>query len=293
MPANSRFRKVFKRALFPLIPESGYAFFQALGKALDISRGSWYEPELDLIPYALHPGESALDVGANFGLYSYHLSRAVAPSGRVYAFEPVPFTSTTLAMVARLLRFRNVVLVPKGCGDHAGTITFTVPVQEAGSLSAGQAYVAGRVDDRPGKEEQVRWNATRDLRAEVVVLDSFLPECPNLSLIKCDVEGFELPVFRGARRLIERDHPTVICEIVPWFLEGFNFALSELVGFFTDRGYALFRYVGERDQGRLKTVRMDEIVEDNYVFIHPRWLSRFLPLLEPKTAESALDGHVL
>jgi FkbM family methyltransferase len=279
MPANSLLRRVFKQAVFPLIPERGYAFFQAASKAWDIARGAWYEPELDLIPYALQPGESALDIGANFGLYSYHLSRAVAPSGRVYAFEPVPFTSMTLAMVARLLRFQNVVVVPKGCGDRAGSITFTVPVQEAGAISAGQAYVAGRVDDRPGKEEQVRWNSTRDLTAEVVVLDAFLPACPKLSLIKCDVEGFELPVFRGAKRLIESDYPTVICEIVPWFLEGFKFPLSELVGFFTDRGYELFRYVGERGRGKLKAVRMEDIVEDNYVFIHPRWLSRFSPLL--------------
>src|SRR5882724_10315606 len=256
MPADSRVRRVVKRVLFPLVPERVYAFFQAVSKAWDIVRGSWYEPELDLIPYAVQPGESALDIGANFGLYSYHLSRAVSSSGKVYAFEPVPFTSTTLAMVARLLRFRNVVLVPKGCGDRAGTVSFTVPVQAAGSLCAGQAYVKGRLDDRPGKEQQVRWSATRDLSSEIVVLDTFLPNCPNLSLIKCDVEGFELPVFRGAKRLIERDHPTVICEINPWFLEGFNFSLSELVGFFTDRGYSLFRYQGQRGEGRLTPTRM-------------------------------------
>jgi len=279
MPANSLLRRAFKRTVFPLIPERGYAFFQAAGKAWDIARGSWYEPELDLIPYAVQSGESALDIGANFGLYSYHLSRAVTPLGKVYAFEPVPFTSMTLAMVARLLRLQNVVLVPKGCGDHAGTITFTVPIQEAGAISAGQAYVAGRVDDRPGKEEQVRWNATKDITAEVVVLDSFLPKCPKLSLIKCDVEGFELPVFRGAKRLIEGAYPTVICEIVPWFLEGFNFQLSELVGFFTDRGYELFRYVGERGRGKLTPVPIEEIIEDNYVFIHPDWRSRFASLL--------------
>jgi len=89
-----------------------------------------------------------------------------------------------------------------------------------------------------------------------------------------------LPVFRGARRLIERDHPTVICEIVPWFLEGFRFSLSELVSFFTDRGYGLFRYVGEKRQGKLKPIPMEEIEEDNYIFIHPRWIDRFKPLLE-------------
>jgi len=280
MPANSLARNIFKRVVFPLVPESVYSFFQAVSKAWDIRNGSWYEPELDLIPYALLSGEAALDVGANFGLYSYHLGRTVDPRGKVYAFEPIPFTSKTLAMVARILRFRNVIVVPKGCGEQSGTITFKVPVADAGSFSTGQAYVADRLDDRPGKEIQVRWKGTRDLTAEVVVLDEYLKESRPVRLIKCDVEGFELPVFRGARRLIQRDHPTVICEIVPWFLEGFHFSLAELIAFFTDQGYELFRYVGERRQGRLQPTRTEDVVEDNYVFIHPDHRSRFLPLIK-------------
>jgi FkbM family methyltransferase len=278
MGTDSAIRRIFKRTMFPLVPESAYCFFQALAKAWDIQNGTWYEPELDLIPHAVRPGESVLDVGANFGLYSYHLSRAVHSSGRVYAFEPIPFTGATFAIVAKMLRFQNVELIPKGCGDHAGTMTFTVPLQEAGGISAGQAYVSGRVDDRKGKEQQVRWKKTKELTSEVVVLDDFLPEFSKLTFIKCDVEGFELQVFRGAKRLIDRDSPTVVCEINPWFLEGFNFRLSELVEFFLDRGYGLYRYVGQRGKGWLEPVRMEDIVEDNYIFVHPRWIWRFAGL---------------
>jgi FkbM family methyltransferase len=280
MPPHSFIRRVFKRTAFSIVPEQAYQFIQAGSKAWDIARGSWYEPELDLIPYGVRAGESALDVGANYGLYSYHLSRAVHPSGKVYAFEPVPFTSATFSIVSRLLNFRNVELVPKGCSDRSGTVAFTVPIQEAGCISAGQAYVKGRLDDRPGKEKQVRWGATRDFVAEVVVLDEFLEKCSNLTFFKCDVEGFELPVFRGALRLIERHRPTVVCEINPWFLQGFQFCLSDLVGFFTDMGYTLYRYMGEGTKGRLNAVHLHDIVEDNYVFIHPRWRPRFAHVLE-------------
>ena len=51
------------------------------------------------------------------------LSRHIG-DGRIYAFEPVPFTHRTLRQVARLLRFRNVEIIPKGCSDKAGEITF-------------------------------------------------------------------------------------------------------------------------------------------------------------------------
>jgi len=38
----------------------------------------------------LREGMTVMDVGANWGLYSLLASRAVGPSGKVYAFEPVP-----------------------------------------------------------------------------------------------------------------------------------------------------------------------------------------------------------
>ena len=277
MGANSAARRLAKLALYPVLNEHTYVYFQALAKAWDIRQGRWSEPELDLIPLAVRAGETALDVGANYGLYSYHLARVRGV--RVYAFEPVPFTFRTLALVARLLRFRGVELVEKGCSDRAGRISFTVPVQASGAMAAGQAYIGGRDDARAGREKQVRWAATRDVTAEVVALDEFLPRVESLSLVKCDIEGAELLCFRGAERLIGEHLPAVICEINPWFLEGFGIRLEELLGFFEARGYRLYRYVEDGGRRRLREVPAAEVEEDNYVFIHPSRLERFAGLL--------------
>jgi len=100
MGANSLARRLLKKVLFPFLDKRGYQLIQCVAKAWDIRTGSWSEPELDLIPFAVQKGESVLDIGANYGLYTYHLSRAVGPSGRVYAFEPVPFTTATLRLVS-------------------------------------------------------------------------------------------------------------------------------------------------------------------------------------------------
>jgi FkbM family methyltransferase len=280
MGANSAARRLLKRLLYPVLNEHTYLYMQAVSKAWDIRAGKWSEPELDLIRYALAPGETALDLGANYGLYSYHLSRRVGREGRVYAFEPVPFTHRTLAVVARLLRLSNVEVVPKGCSDRAGQITFTVPVQTSGAMAAGLAYIGGRNDDRAGKEVQVRWASTRDVTAEVVALDEFLPPLERLTLVKCDIEGAELFAFRGAERTIERHLPSVICEINPWYLEGFGVRLEELTGFFFEKGYELYHYRNDEGRGRLRPVTTDEVVEDNYAFIHPTRRERFAALLQ-------------
>jgi FkbM family methyltransferase len=279
MGANSAARRLLKRMLYPVLNEHTYKYIQALSKAWDIRSGKWSEPELDLIPLAVRPGETVLDIGANYGVYSYHLSRAVGSSGRVYAFEPVPFTFATLQLVARILRFHNVGLLEKGCSDKGGEITFAVPVQPSGAIAAGQAFVGRRNDDRAGKEKQVRWSGTRNIVCEVITLDEFLPQPAELSFIKCDIEGAELFAFRGAEKLITSHLPTVVCEINPWFLEGFGVRLEELTDFFFSKGYGLYFYDTERGNRQLKAVGLNDVVEDNFVFIHPRRRDRFAALL--------------
>lgn len=273
MPAHSPARRAAKRLLRPLLNDRVYGLVQAISIARDIRAGAFVEAEMDLVPSALLPGETALDIGANLGMYLPVLSRAVGRDGHVYAFEPIPYTVATLRRVVRLLRLRNVTINAQGCSERAGHMTFTVPLQESGALMTGQAHIADRDDDHSGKEAQVRWQRTTTIDAEVVALDDCLPQLAEVSLIKCDIEGGELHAFRGAAELIALNHPTVICEINPWFLDGLGIRLAELTGFFAAKGYSLYSYDDARR--RLDRVTdLDQVVEDNYVFLHPDKRSR-------------------
>lgn len=278
MGANSLVRRAIKAALAPVLNETTYVYVQGISKAIDIRNGNSAEPELDLIPLAVRPGDTVLDLGANYGYYTYPLSRAVGPTGHVYAFEPVPFTYRALTLVTRWLRLSNVTLVPKGCSDKPGVVEFTLPLQNSGAPSAGQAHIGSRNDNRPGSETQVRWTATTRVQCEVVALDDFLPPLTNLSLIKCDIEGAELLAFRGAARIFDVHQPSVICEINPWFLDGFGLRLDELLSFFFERGYGLYHYTPRKT---LAVTAPEAVTEDNYVFLHPRRLAPFAALIEP------------
>src|SRR5262249_27094153 len=124
-----------------------------------------------------------------------------------------------------------------------------------------------------------RWNRVQEVQCPVVALDEALPPVPRLSFIKADIEGAELLAFRGAARLIDRHLPTVLCEINPWFLEGFGIRLEELTGFFFDRGYSLYRY--DRHTRRLLRITdLGEVTEANYLFLHPARAKRFAQLFD-------------
>lgn len=293
MAGNSLPRRVVKRLLAPMLGEGTYSVLQAVAMGWDIRRGAWYEAEIELLPLAVRPGETAIDIGANFGLYAYHLSRAVGASGKVWSFEPIPFTARTFKIIQRALGFGgNVELVAKGCGEKAGNLAFTVPVMKTGAISAGLVHM-GRNDDRPGKEKYAQFE-TREVVCDVVALDDFLSAESNggaVSLIKCDIEGADLFAMRGARKTLEKHHPTVIIEITPWYLEGFGLKVEDLTRFFDELGYRCYRYdngspvgsykkhASDPSRRRLIPTRAEDVYEDNWVFIHPERAARFGDLL--------------
>lgn len=263
MAADSGARRAIKRVARRALGDRGYAWLQAVAMSRDIRSGAWHEPELELVPLAVAAGDTVLDIGANYGVWSWHLSRAVGPDGVVHAYEPVPFTVRTLRQVLRRLGVRNVRVHAAACGEAPGTLSLRVPLQTSGAISAGQAHFADRRDDRPGREAHVRHDDATDVECPVIALDD--EGLGEVSFLKADIEGAEHLAFRGARRLIERDRPTIVVEINPWFLDGFGLDVAALVTPFFDLGYALHRY----DGGRLLAVAVDEVIEDNYVLLHP------------------------
>lgn len=277
MGANSALRRGVKRVTRGVLGDRSYGWLQAGAMARDIARGRWSEPELELIPLAVSPGDTVLDLGANYGLWSWHLSRAVGSGGTVHAYEPVPFTVATLRRVLSLLRRSNVDVHAVACGAEPGTLVLRVPVQTSGAISAGQAHFAARNDDRPGHEAHVRWSDASAVSCPVVVLDDFHADGPEITFLKSDIEGAEALAFAGARRLLERDRPTVVVEINPWFLEGFGLDVDALLAPFYELGYRLLRYDDARR--RLVDVASRDVVEDNYVLVHERRAERLSSLL--------------
>ena len=132
MAGNSLPRRFVKKFIVPFIPEGMRQYIQAAAMIKDFRDNNLIkakEPEALWARKHLKPGETALDVGANFGLYTYHLSKAVGDTGKVVSFEPIPATATTLKKVCRLLRLKNVSIVEKGCSNEPGVIKFSVPLQ--------------------------------------------------------------------------------------------------------------------------------------------------------------------
>ena len=142
-------------------------------------------------------GTIAVDVGANIGIHTLVLSRCVGRTGRVYAYEPLEALYRRLTTNLSLNSAGNVTARPYGAGEKAGTIAFD---DHAGDFNIGK----GRFD--PGGAGTIQ---VRTLDDELRGVDA------PVSLIKIDVEGYELPVLKGACDTLQRHRPVLLIEYNP------------------------------------------------------------------------------
>jgi FkbM family methyltransferase len=237
-PPETAWRDAAKRVFWRLLPRSAYQRLLAYSKARDFASGRFREPELDLVAALVEAGDTAVDVGANHGMWTLALSPAVGEAGRVYSFEPVPFTFGVLSAVARRARLANVTLVNKGCSDRVATMAMTVPLQSSGAGDDLQAHLAQRGGEGDAGESV-------DVSCEMTTLDSTLAGVAGVSLLKLDIEGAELLALRGAAGLIARERPAIVCEVDAAFLAGFGQEPRDVVEFLGQWGYEAHRYDGE------------------------------------------------
>jgi len=266
MPAQSLPRKLVKKFVVPTLSDGMRQNLQALAMVKDILDHSGIdsgEPEVRWIREWVSPGDTVLDIGANYGLYTYHASKAVGKSGRVYAFEPIPYTIATLRKVCRLLRLRNVNFVALGCSDEAATVKFSLPMQSNNTLSAGLAFISVDAEAKSIRRSKAGWERTREVEAQVVRIDDFLPHLNNGSLIKVDIEGADLLALRGARNTIERNRPVIVMEVEPRWYESYGITAEAIVQFFDELNYEIHECVG----GELLRTTADAFSGNNRVFL--------------------------
>lgn len=147
-----------------------------------------------------------VDIGANLGQTLLDLRRVDAE--RTYVgFEPNP---TCVYYLRRLIELN-------GLQDNS------IIIGAAVSAAEGVAPLYSRSGDRADESATIHvgFRPMRKLSAPVHVpvlsLDNVWPNLSTaaLAMAKIDVEGAEVEVLTGMRRIISRDRPFLLCEVLP------------------------------------------------------------------------------
>lgn len=145
---------------------------------------------------ALKPASTCVDVGCHEGLVLESMVK-LAPSGRFYAFEPIPemFEALKSKFPSPRITLSNVAL-----SNQAGVVSFNHVVS-----NPGYSGLRKRTYDRPDETD-------RTISVPTDRMDNVIPRTERVDVIKVDVEGAELQVFEGAVETIKRCMPFIIFE---------------------------------------------------------------------------------
>lgn len=158
--------------------------------------------EIEFLERKLRAGDTVVDIGCHKGGFLFWLRRYVTASGRVYGFEPQPQLAQYLKEVVAMQRWDNVVVEASGVSSSNGSMELYVPAPD-GVVSPGATL-------SPAEPAEPHHR----IRVPVVTLDDYFRRQgdPRIACIKCDCEGHEIEVFKGAERILRHDHPALLFE---------------------------------------------------------------------------------
>jgi FkbM family methyltransferase len=262
-----------RRIILAALGESAYERLRARRMARKIRSGAYATPEIALVPHVVRRGETVVDVGANYGLYAFHLARQVGESGSVIAFEAAPGTAVALKRVLAVLGTdQTTEVLEKAVGESPGRTRLAIPRRTDGSTESGRAWSVPRGSGDPEVDF---------VDVEVVHLDQALAGAGEISFIKVDVEGADLHVLRGATAIIDRDAPTLLIEVSPPLLARQALTPADVEQFFDERGYATYRF--DSTTQKLRPALAANTVGD-LLAVHPRRLERVRALVSAQPA---------
>ena len=193
-------------------------------------------PEKRLYISLVRRGDVVIDAGANVGYFTMLFSDLVRPHGHVHAFEPVPATFRALSSnLRRFPYYTNVSLNCAALGDSDQRTKIYLPNGDHGQ--------AALVCHRDGSWKDV---SAAPIDVEMMRLDRYAQGLGKIDLLKCDVEGAELLVLRGAESSLRRFRPKVFLELDERWTSSFGWSPKDVIGFLRSVGYKHFYRIEPR-----------------------------------------------
>jgi FkbM family methyltransferase len=187
----------------------------AISAALWVEQGA-RDDDADFLRLVLRPGDTYVDCGANIGHLALVARQIVGETGAVTAVEASPRVFRYCVGNMQLNGFSDVRTVNVALGEQQGTVTI------GDARDDDQNYV--------GAGKTVVTMQTLD---EVIGVQ-------KVNLLKLDVEGYELPVLRGAHKTLERTS-IVYCELSASNSKRFGYEPGDVERLLLDEGFVFAR----------------------------------------------------
>jgi FkbM family methyltransferase len=170
------------------------ASLDAITTYVVLEQEKWFEKETAFLARWLRPGMTAIDIGANLGVYSLPIARLVGPEGQVFSYEPASETRRLLAASKASNGADNLHIIAAALsdGEREGHLVLGAS-SELNSLEGSGAGERVQITSLDAEEKARNWG--------------------TIDFIKIDAEGEEERILAGARSFFAKRSPLVMFEV--------------------------------------------------------------------------------
>ena len=176
----------------------------------------------------LRSGDTAVDVGANVGLLTIPMAKAIGEKGQVYAFEPIELNVRSLKSNLDVNNLRNVELTQCAVGNFDGKIRLT---DNHHSNDSSSGFFHRATDSESGIEvQQIRLDRH---------FKNILRSDNEIRLLKIDVEGMEIDVLDGLGDLFDCKKISAVMFEIFVTADGVEESSEQVIRKIQDSGYSI------------------------------------------------------
>jgi FkbM family methyltransferase len=161
--------------------------------------------EFAYLKNSIKKGEIVFDIGAHKAGYLYYLLKQVGKQGKVVGFEPQSILYTYLQKIKKCFNWKQVTIEHLALSNSSGQTILYLPTDVPGKLTSPGATIVKHEQDE---------NFINSEKVNISTLDEYCLQYQLIpSLLKVDVEGNELNVFKGGEALLKKHRPKILVEI--------------------------------------------------------------------------------
>jgi FkbM family methyltransferase len=152
----------------------------------------------------VYDGAIVWDIGANLGFFTLTAAEKVGRNGNVIAFEADIFISNILKNTTKLNLDRNIDVFPLAISQNTGIAQFNI---------AQRSRSTNYLDTGVGSTQTGGIRETYNVFT--TSLDDLSKIIPLPNIVKIDIEGAEMLLFKGASDFFNLTRPIILCEVSP------------------------------------------------------------------------------
>lgn len=184
----------------------------------EILLGIYETPKMNLFKRTLKPNMTVIDVGAHRGYFSFLAAKIIEDKGNIYSIEPALTNFSWLKKGVKINKYNSIKLFQLAISNKNGFL----------KLFEG---------DKSGHHSLTGDMGHGSTVVKVQKLDDFVEEnnIKKVDLIKIDVEGADIEVIEGAKKLLQQENLKIVMDI-------HNIDREKLFNIFRENNYSIYKY---------------------------------------------------